>query len=280
MSKRIVNISSDSRYFSRLLNLIGSIRKTNDKLIFVEVWDLGLSKIQKEILNKMDVTVNRIDDFYEKWSDCYAWKIYVYKHSAGDVFFHLDAGNIVFSDVHHIFDLIEKDGFFLVDQGQRLEDITPKAYMNKYGGSNLDPDYEVFAAGNIGLNKKCPEIKAAIDDAYLAASNGACMGYSFSERNRDKKGSNIIHDCKLFRHDQTLFNVILRKHCSNLYIHRHENYAALKLSPESCIVNKRTYAYRNLIDVDLGFLLFPVIFYCFFSDIKIRAVNYISRRFK
>lgn len=277
--KRVISSSADSKYFSRLLNLIGSISRTNGDNFLVEVWDLGLTRFQKKILKTLNVEVHGIKDFENKWADCYAWKIYVYEHSSHDIFFHLDAGNTVVSDLTHIFEQIEMKGYFLIDQGQRINDITPRNYIDMFNPA-VNVSDQVFAAGNIGLNKSHSNINKAIKETYLAAGKGYCIGYSLSEKNRDNLGYGVFHDCKLFRHDQTLFNLIFRRFYPSILIEPHEKYASLGYSSHAVIVNQRTYSYSNFKYLELGVFKIPVLLYSFIFDLNVRSRNFIKRKLK
>ncbi|WP_217521682.1 hypothetical protein [Vibrio metschnikovii] len=272
-----VSSSSDSKYFSRLLNLIGSINKSNDCISSIEVWDLGLTKLQKRILTQHGISIKSISNFTPHWNQCYTWKLFVFKNSDSKLFLHLDAGNIVKGDLLHVFEKISRDGYFLIDQGQRLSDITPYDYKLKFNPV-VNINDSVFAAGNIGLNKSRKDILAAIDDAYKAAVDGFCLGFSEIEMYRDTDGIGIKRNCKIFRHDQTVINLIFRKWIRIEKIHDHKIYASIMKNSESVIFNNRGYSYDYISYFSENkFYKFFLPLYCHLIDTKIRATALFKR---
>lgn len=269
-----ISSSSDKQYFSRLLNLIGSVKKNNIQGYYFEVWDLGLTKFQRWLLNRNGVTVNRVEQFSSHWNQCYSWKPYVYLKSESSLFFHLDAGNTVLKDISHIFESIKDNGYFLIDQGQKICDITPPDYFNMFG-KNTNLNDTVFAAGNIGLNKSDPRLIRCINNAFQASKEGYCLGFSPSEMYRDTFGLNITRNCKIFRHDQTIINLVLRNEIPNIYIHSHLKYANIMEDSEATIYNNRGYKYQYIKHFNDRYFLF-IISYCFIFDLYFRVLKKIK----
>lgn len=273
-----ISSSSDYKYFSRLINLIGSIKKSNNSKFDFEVWDIGLTALQRWILKENAITVHRVEEFAPHWNNCYSWKLYVYKHSESELFFHLDAGNIVLGDLTYIFEKINNDGYFLIDQGQHLCDITPLEYVSRFN-KNVELSELVFAAGNIGLNKLNARVTKAIENAYTAAVQGYCLGYSTSEQHRDINNIGIVRDCKLFRHDQTIINLTLREQMGeNLYIHSHGKYASVSVEADTIIYNSRKYNYDYIAHYSSRHSYF-LIGYCKILDFYIRCIQKIKGLF-
>jgi hypothetical protein len=270
-----VNTSSDSKYFSRVINLIGSVRQYCDKSIKVRVWDLGLTDIQKYILKSLNVEISEIPKFAKWWNVCYSWKLYVYHHSKDEIFLHLDAGNTVLTDIKNIFKNIENDDSFLIDQGQNLRTITPLDYVDLFY-KNINLDELAFAAGNIGLNKKNPEISAAILEAYNAALDGYCLGFSESELHRDIYGLKIKRNCAQFRHDQTIINLILRKHFKNIKLFNCIEYAAISIGASTKIYNQRGYSYKYFKSLKIGLPGYAILIYCVITDVASRVKRKLS----
>jgi len=277
MDNYCINTSADSLYFSRVINLIGSVRKNFDPNVNIVVWDLGLTNIQKYILKLIGVNVRTINQKTKHWKQCYTWKLYVYQQSPQDVFFHLDAGNVVLKDLSPIFTEIEKNGMFLIDQGQTIKDIVPSDYVALFNPhANLND--KIFAAGNIGLNKNNDLIKCVIDDAYNAAVEGYCLGYSESEQFRDTENINIVRDCKVFRHDQSVINIIMTKYFNKITVHNHEVYSAVDLTDSAYIYNQRGYNYKY-ISTSGGKLLPAFLFiYCRIFDFLARINKWLKRK--
>ena len=274
-----INTSADNLYFSRVINLIGSIRKNYDSNIRITVWDLGLTKMQKYILKLIDVNIGMINKNTPHWNQCYSWKLYVYQQSTEDVFFHLDAGNVVLKNLNNIYHEIEEKGMFLIDQGQKVRDIVPIDYIALFNPQAELSD-DVFAAGNIGLNKKNPKISKVINEAYCASVDGYCLGYSKSELHRDINGINITRDCNVFRHDQSVINIIMRKHFKTLYLHSHDIYASITKTNKTSVFNSRGYHYGFILNSSSRMISVPLFLYCYFFDIKRRSFRIINLKYK
>jgi hypothetical protein len=273
-----INTTADKIYFSRAVNLIGSIKKIYQEEMPIIVWDKGLSRLQQRIIRSLGVEIRKIEPFSPHWSECYSWKFFVYKYSPGGVFLHLDAGNTVLEPLDFILEEAQRTGFFLVDQGQILETITPKEMhlrLNPMASLNS----EVFAAGNIALNKNNSTISVMIDELYQASLVGECLGYSKVEAHRDRAGLGIIRDCALFRHDQTVLNLILRKHFAEPVLHSHRRFASVSRSADTIILNNRSLRYDHIVYASSNLpLSYAILGYCLALDIFYRALR-LSKRF-
>jgi hypothetical protein len=274
--KRVLNTTADATYFSRVLNLIGSVRRHSESPPAIRVWDLGLTPLQKSILSTLDVQLASIPKFSSWWNLCYSWKPYVYQHCPDELFLHLDAGNTVLSDLNDIFDTIELEHHFLVDQGQTLQAICPPDFVEKFNNS-IDLSDAVFAAGNIGLDKGQPDISKAISEIYNAAMAGYCLGFSKSEAFRDIYNLNIIRDCEKFRHDQTVANLIIRKYFPSARLHDHKYFAAIENGQGVKIYNQRGYNYTYLRYIHPSPIFVPILLYSLAFDIVSRIRRKIAR---
>lgn len=126
--------ASDNKYFDNLLNLIGSIHKTNfDNLNEISVFNLGLTQDQIETLETIekvklyDVELTHPDilkpfktttwgKYVPGW---YAWKPVIIKQSLDmfDNVLWIDAGNVVLKPIDHLFKHIQQNGYFLTTIG-------------------------------------------------------------------------------------------------------------------------------------------------------------------
>jgi hypothetical protein len=259
-----LNTSADSQFFSRLINLIGSVKLNSQADIQIKVWDLGLTCIQLMILKLMHVQVIKVPQFVSFWKDCYTWKIYVLANSHEDIFLHLDAGNTVLCDLTLIFNKIEKEDFFFIMQGDDLRDIAPKDYF-KYFDVSTKIKYPILHGGNIGFKRK-KIVKKILSEAYSLAKSGFCLGFSKDEKFRDFSNRFPVRECSLFRHDQTLLNLVMRKHLKTFSILPMEKYASLSISNNSQIFNNRGISYRYLRGNTNYALFILVLGYCIFID--------------
>lgn len=266
-----INTSASPDYLSRVVNLISSIRMSNKCSVGVTVWSLGLNWLQILFLKSLGVNVVVVPKFCDHWLDCYTWKMYVIKHSIGEIFLHLDAGNTVLGDIRHIFRKIDSDGFFFIDQGQTLSEITPPEYGKDYSVEYYYK-YPVFAAGNIGLNKRLDAVRRMIDFAYQEALSGKGLGFSASEIGRSCRATtNIIRNCETFRHDQTLVNCAARKIIGEFQVHEYRHYAALRQAPDVVILNNRTLRYVEIFKSG-SVLIYLMVPYMLVADLYYQAV--------
>lgn len=167
----------------------------------------------------------------------------------------------------YVFEEAQRTGIFLVEQGQILEQITPKE-MHLRLNPMASLNDEVFAAGNIALNKSDPKVSAMIDELYNASLAGECLGYSQIESYRDKSELKITRDCALFRHDQTIINLILRKHFAEPKLHNHRHFASVSLYPDTVIFNNRSLRHDHIAHVSSSKAIsYLILTYCLAFDI-------------
>lgn len=269
-----VNTTSSSLFFSRTFNLVSSIIINTTKPINIIVWDIGLNKIEKHILNHYKIKVVKIPEFCKFWRDCYTWKPYVFKISEERFFLHLDSGNTVLCDIDIIFQIIKEKGYFFVDQGQSLSQIAPKEYFSYFG---LNPllNYRVIAAGNIGFDKNSLELSKVIDMTYESSINGMCLGFSKKESSRASTKEFILRDCEVFRHDQTVLNCCLRSVIPEINILDYSIYSAINRTPNVKIYNHRKISYEFILK-NMNFYKFIIFIYCLFND----SVFYFIMKFR
>jgi hypothetical protein len=209
----VVNTAADSDFFLKLVSLIGSIRQNDSKERLIRIWNIGLTKIQTDFLEKLEhVEIKGIHEFMKNWQTCYCWKIYIFKHIPEDISFYLDTGMSVVKNLDCIENYINRKEFFAIGQGTKLFEATPDEYWELF---DVDKEKfkndEQFSAGLFGF-KKNKEMNKIIDEAYELTLKGYSLGYSEQELYRDKFNVNIVRKCPIFRHDQTLINLIYRKY--------------------------------------------------------------------
>ncbi len=137
---------ADSKYYNNLLNLIGSIHKTNfDNLKEIAVYNLGLSNIELENLNKIQkVKTYEIElthpDLLKQFKmnnegkevpGWYAWKPVAIKQSL-EIFPYvlwIDAGMAVLKPLDNLFRYIKKNKYFLCNLASRNVDRQTTKYL-------------------------------------------------------------------------------------------------------------------------------------------------------
>lgn len=233
--KRAIITSASNLFFPSLINLLGSIKKNYPNHPHVFVYDLGLSFFfRRELELISNVSVIDLPNFCNHWRSCYTWKCYIFSNPLADLNFYLDAGNQVLKPLDGIFKEIEKNGYFTVEIIQELSEIVPKDYYSLFGLDSSSKEFKIIQAGIFGFknNYEMNEILKKIYDAGIA---GLALGFSRSElyRNKGVNKNIFIRDCKCFRHDQTLLNILLRKNISHLKTNSYHKYSNLRMDEES-----------------------------------------------
>lgn|GEM_PF-1045380 len=219
-------ITASCRTFAPyLLNMLYSLHWNFPNHPKVYVFDLGMTSFQlKELENNSYIQVEPVPSYMLTpfWKGCYSWKHYAQYLPSERYKLYLDAGSVVLRPLYLWFLSIKKWGYFSISQGQELSDITPAEYYVKLGlNHNEMADKEVFAAGIFGFDNSSFAANAVKESRDLA-QKGWTLGFSKAEQQRFQNyGPGIIRECKLFRHDQTIINLCLRKWSKeDIYVRR------------------------------------------------------------
>lgn len=261
----LLNSSSDSRYFSRVLNLYFSLLYNSKKKCKLRVWDLGMTQLQVAILKFFKIEVIKVPEFVPFWNLCYTWKPYIYKYTDELNFLYLDAGCTIKKDISEIFHIIENDGYFFVGQGQALKDIIPKDFNDIILLNEKNENSIVFAAGIIGINKRLKINNKIIDTIFDLAKNGYCLGFSYNEIHRDVTKLTIVRNCPIFRHDQSIVNAVFRNHLDEIVVHEEKTFASTFSTKDCIIYNNRKHNYTYFFKNSSVFKII-LFFYCYFFD--------------
>jgi len=232
---KAIIISCSTKYFPWLINLLGSIKANYPNHPKIYIYNLGLLSIFRKELEKINnIEVLEMPHFCRFWRSCFTWKTYIFAHPITKLNFYLDAGCQVLLPLDEIFEAIDRDKYFIVDVGGELKNIMPKEYKDLL---ELDDSYDTLnmvTAGIFGF-KNTPYINTILEKLYDWALIGLCLGFSPKEqwKNKGKNKNVFVRNCKVFRHDQTLLNIILRKNIQNLKIYDNEKYGS-DISPNGC----------------------------------------------
>lgn len=174
----------DAKYFSNLLNLIGSIHKvTSGKSAEIAVFDLGLTQEQIDQLLTMEkVTVHKIElthpdlltsfkvsDYGKMVPGWYAWKFVILKQAL-DLFPYVlwvDSGTTILKPLDTLFKYIQDQGYFLCTMGDE-KFYNQLAHPIKWGTTNYVKEYfhldcpehnwilnkEPLLSGTLGISRK------------------------------------------------------------------------------------------------------------------------------
>ncbi len=223
--KAIITVASN-KFFPSLLNLIGSIKKFNPELP-IYVYDLGLFKtFRDEVSSIPGVTMCEIEMETDFWRACYTWKSGIFKRPKAKLNLYLDAGNELLRPIDEMFALIEKQGYLVVEQIAPISDITPSDYISKFNISSEVLQKNAITAGIFGFSIEYKPVQDIIEKLYEASKQGYCLGFSKIDlwKNKGVNKTEYVRDCKIFRHDTTLFSLFLRRDIPDLQVGKFELY--------------------------------------------------------
>lgn len=219
--KRALITACDDTFACQALNLIGSIQTTSTRLDII-VYDLGLSPRSRQLFEGLaGVKLKAVPAFVDRWRTCYTWKPWVMVDAAShyDTVLYIDAGTEFRQSPEIIYNLIKTDSYFLVSQqdalkgGHRLKQIVPSDYYQQFKLSHKQDQKPVIAAGLLGFETRSQFYKKIIKPWLSLTTKGYNLGWSKSELSRNHgihfQADPTIRDCELFRHDQTLLNILI-----------------------------------------------------------------------
>jgi hypothetical protein len=226
--ERALITAASNKFFPSLINLLGSIKTNYPDHPKMYVYDLGLFwTFKKELNNIPGVEVIKMPKFVSFWRSCYTWKTYIFAHPLARLNFYLDAGCQVLRPLDEIFNILDKEGFFLIEQGVKFKDIVPQEYKELFDLSEEFDKEEALHAGEFGFKNNLLQ-NATLQKVYSWALAGLALGFSPVDawRNKGKNKSVFIRNCRIFRHDMTLLNIMLRKNFGrNLEVHSGAQFA-------------------------------------------------------
>jgi hypothetical protein len=215
--------AADSKYAPYLFNAITSIHRRFPDHPILQVFDLGMSRMQREELSGVPwIQVNQVERFVKHWKQNWSWKPYILTRVQQRYMLYFDAANIVLYRPWMLwFRAIERNGYFLIENGQNLRQITPLNYWNLFGlEESLLGDALTFGAGLMGFDRR-GFAGNAVAEVLALTIQGWNLGRSAQET-RNTYDFSIIRECECFRADQTLFNLAFRKFSSKELVLRDE----------------------------------------------------------
>ena len=226
MDKCIIT-SASNKFFPSLINMLGSLEVNYPNHPPVYVYDIGLFYTFRKELEKIKwVTVLDIPHFSPFWRACYTWKTYIFTKPLADLNFYMDAGCQILKPLDSIFDEINRDGYFTVDQDVKGKKIIPNDYISTFDVDSATLESDAITAGIFGF-KKDSIISPNLDEMFEASKKGYCLGFSKTEmwKNKGVNRNEYIRDCEYFRHDTTLLTIFARKNINNYHSHSALQYA-------------------------------------------------------
>lgn len=204
--------ATDAKHAPYLFNAIASIRDRFPSHPRLYVYDLGMTIWQRSELSGLDwLELRSVDKFVGHWNRNWSWKPYIVAQVERRYVLYFDAANIVlYRPLHLWFSAISQQGYFLIKNGQQLQDITPSDYWSLFDvDAGRYAHVPTFGAGLFGLDKMTAA-GSALDEALEKTRQGWSLGSSADELRRSYDRS-IVRDCASFRADQTLLNLAFRK---------------------------------------------------------------------
>jgi uncharacterized protein YlaI len=226
--------------------MIASVYHTSPGVVErVLVYDLGLTTLQKQRLTRIEkVEVLGLPDytldFYPGYREPkqYAWKMCCIKEARqyGDLVFWLDSGIACLRNMREIYDEIDRDHIFLVNNSN-----------NHPIRTHLSPECERVMKMT-DEEKNAPMISAGVQ-GYK--TNGFYQdyvddGFQWSQVKEAVHGSHANH-----RHDQTIYSVLAHRHGLSDSLHDVEVYAQWR--GISVVPNQFFYVHRRQYQNTRGF---------------------------
>ena len=207
---RVIVTGASSRYFHSLLTLLTTaLENTAAEIDGIVVWDLGLRRSQRLPLSDLDMVElaalpARSRWPYTDWADparlreSYAFKPFTLLRTGfpGDTLLWLDAGVAVLGELTPVFEMVERDGVFLVDNPPYRNDgwISDEC-AGVMGATDEELSAPQLEANIIGLHVGGPW--QSVFDEWLAYST---------------QPSAFVGDRRYHRHDQTVLSILAARH--------------------------------------------------------------------
>jgi hypothetical protein len=216
--------AADERYGFHLLSMLGSVQTNSDLFDRIVVYDLGLSPLQRRLLDAIrGVEARVVPPFVPHWRQGFTWKPWIWTHTEAGRMFYLDAGAMVLRSLSDALGQIDERGYFVVSQGYLARSLIPDDWFELY---DLDPamaERDSVAAGIIGFDTRGRFWDEVIVPTYEDCLAGRNLGFSLDEAERLNHGLGrmdkvVIRNAEAFRHDQTVLNVHLLKAYQEAYI--------------------------------------------------------------
>ena len=211
----VLATAADAPYGYHALNLIGSVKKNSDVFDRIEVFDLGLSEHQRELISAVPgVVLRRVPPFVPHWAQGFTWKPWAWMQVEADRVFWIDAGASVLRTLSPALDEVEALGYFLVSQENELRDIVPPDYFESYGIPADAAERPYVCAGILGFRPGSEFFEKVVAPTYEDCLAGRNLGFSPAELASKNRGlgyleSPPVRDCSQFRWDQTVLNARL-----------------------------------------------------------------------
>lgn len=212
-----ITTAADSKYFYALLNLLGSLRLTQNNYSVV-IYDLGLTDKQKRLLFELKevLEVKCIGSTNKVFIQPYCAKCYIWKKMSlekGQQIF-LDAGLLIGNDLSPLLEQVKQHHIQAIPGSFTTEYCTPLHFVDKYKLPSDFMEKPEIGAGFVVFNFDSPQTLNIVEHIFQMTLDGDCFGWSEAELHRSvgiMASDTIRKDCYLFRHDSTVLAVSIYK---------------------------------------------------------------------
>lgn len=246
MSTMLVS-AADERYGYWLLNLLGSVDANSRVFDGIVVYDLGLSRFQRRLADRIDgIEIREVPDFVPHWRQGRTWKLWIWRHLEAEKILWLDAGVSVLRNVAEPLTQIDERGYFAVANGHPNRESIPADWYDLYGITPDLADRIGISTGIFGFRTNGEIFDRVIVPSFEDAVNGRCLGFSPADAHfnfgLDRLDDVVVRDCELFRWDQSVVNVHFFKALQDPYIndvYKYGGWISPKQHPEQLFWNHR-----------------------------------------
>lgn len=223
--------SASNKFFPSLINFLGSLHQNYPDHPPVYIYDLGLFFSYKKELEQIPwVKILRVPPFVPFWRSCYTWKAHILNAPLADLNLYIDAGCQVLQPMDEIFQKIDENGYFTVDQGKDIpaKDVIPASYLAPLNIKEEILEKNVITAGIFGF-KKDSIIAPITERLYRMAKEGLCLGFSKEEqwKNKGVNKNAFVRNCPKFRHDTTLLTILIWNEMQSPVVESVENFSSI-----------------------------------------------------
>ncbi len=207
----------------------------------IRVYDLGMTRRQKRLFAGIKhVEVKAVPEFTPYYRQCYSWKPWVMLDAAKSfsTVLYLDSGTELLQWPDEAYEHIDQDGYFLVSQygalsqGHTVGQIVPSDYYKRFGFSHNHDASPVIAAGLVGFQTDSKFYKTVMTEWLELVKDGWNLGWSPSETQSNHglhyRDNPPVRDCETFRHDQTLFNMLIYKYLPAAHLQSMERFGTMR----------------------------------------------------
>jgi hypothetical protein len=244
----VLATGADERYGYWLLNMLGSVKSNSDLFDRIVVYDLGLAKEQRRLLDAVrGIEIRTVPAFVPHWREGRTWKTWIWTHLEADRILWLDAGLTVLRPLTEVLESISVREYFAVSQGHPLVDSIPSDWYELY---HLQPEIGekiAIAAGILGFACDGEFYRQVVVPTFEDCLAGRSLGFSPGDEVRLNRGldanpSPVVRDCTHFRWDQSVLNLHFYTCVAAPYVHDLDKFAGWRSKhdhPEQVIWSHR-----------------------------------------